>query len=61
MILTVMSYLLSRRTDLIGQMQDMLKNNSEYFANAEVIVQARLSLFLGYYCDNVFKSDASHD
>lgn len=58
MILTVVSYLLSRRKDLIGMMEDMLKTNKAYFESPQLneLVSARLSLFIGYYCDNIFKT-----
>jgi len=60
-ILTVMSYLLSRRNDLIRLLEEMLKSNHAYFnnGNLDALIQTRLSLFLGYYCDNLFKADQS--
>jgi len=38
MILTVMSYLLTKRNDLIMKLEDMLHKNEEYFANSGIIV-----------------------
>lgn len=57
--LTVMSYLLSRRADLILMMEGMLLKNFAFFSDPQQdpLVTSRLCLFLGYYCDNMFKSN----
>ena len=59
MALTVMSYLLSRRLDLIAMIEQMLRVNIQFFQNPDLhpVIRVRLCLFLGYYCDNLFKSN----
>ena len=59
MTLTVMSYLLSRRPDLISMIEQMLRANLPFFQNAKLhpVIIVRLCLFLGYYCDNLFKAN----
>ena len=56
--LTVMSYMLSRRTDILLMMESMLEINAQFFMdeNLDGLIRVRLALFLGYYCDNLFKS-----
>jgi hypothetical protein len=60
--LTVMSYLLSRRNDLISLLENMLKINFAFFSDQsqDPLITSRLCLFLGYYCDNLFKSDNAY-
>lgn len=60
-VVTVMSYLLSRRSDLIALLEDLLSKNFAFFADPALdpLVTVRLCLFIGYYCDNLFKAQAA--
>ncbi|CAD8073854.1 unnamed protein product [Paramecium primaurelia] len=57
-ILTVMSYLIQKRQDIVLLMEQLLTDNLLFFQNVqEQIIKLRLSLFFGYYCDNLFKKE----
>ncbi|CAK82350.1 unnamed protein product (macronuclear) [Paramecium tetraurelia] len=57
-ILTIMSYLIQKRLDIVQLMEQLLTDNLLYFQNVqEQIIKLRLSLFFGYYCDNLFKKE----
>ncbi|CAD8204480.1 unnamed protein product [Paramecium pentaurelia] len=56
MILTIISYLVQRRQDIIQLMEQLLQQNLQFFTNTtEQIIKVRFALFFGYYCDNLFK------
>ncbi|CAD8078453.1 unnamed protein product [Paramecium sonneborni] len=57
-VLTIMSYLIQKRMDIVLLMEQLLTDNLQFFQNVkEQIIKLRLSLFFGYYCDNLFKKD----
>ncbi|CAD8066142.1 unnamed protein product [Paramecium primaurelia] len=57
-ILTIMSYLIQKRLDIVLLMEQLLSDNLLFFQNVQdQIIKLRLSLFFGYYCDNLFKKD----
>ncbi|CAD8163781.1 unnamed protein product [Paramecium octaurelia] len=57
-ILTIMSYLIQKRFDIVLLMEQLLTDNLLFFQSIqEQIIKLRLSLFFGYYCDNLFKKD----
>ncbi|CAD8209120.1 unnamed protein product [Paramecium octaurelia] len=56
MILTIISYLVQKRQDIIQLMEQLLSSNLVFFTNTtEQIIKVRFALFFGYYCDNLFK------
>ncbi|CAD8079349.1 unnamed protein product [Paramecium sonneborni] len=57
-VLTIMSYLIQKRFDIVNLMEQLLVDNSSFFQNIQhQIIKVRFSLFFGYYCDNLFKKD----
>ncbi|CAD8119908.1 unnamed protein product [Paramecium sonneborni] len=59
MILTIMSYLIQKRQDIISLMEQLLQTNLSFFTNTtEQIIKVRFALFFGYYCDNLFKVES---
>ena len=57
--LTITSYLLPKRMDIINALDHMLKRNLDLLISSEtnVLIQARMALFYGYYTDILFKDD----
>ncbi|CAD8182699.1 unnamed protein product [Paramecium octaurelia] len=56
MILTIISYLVQKRQDIIQLMEQLLQSNLPFFTNTtEQIIKVRFALFFGYYLDNLFK------
>ena len=53
-----MSYLLSRRSDIIQLLETVLQEYAPYFSNDKLdpLIRSRFALFFGYYCDNLFKT-----
>ncbi|CAD8125119.1 unnamed protein product [Paramecium sonneborni] len=59
MILTIISYLIQKRQDIISMMEQLLQSNMQFFTNTtEQIIKVRFALFFGYYCDNLFKVES---
>ncbi|CAK67075.1 unnamed protein product (macronuclear) [Paramecium tetraurelia] len=59
MILTIISYLVQKRYDIIQLMEQLLSSNLVFFTNTtEQIIKVRFALFFGYYCDNLFKVES---
>ncbi|CAD8063570.1 unnamed protein product [Paramecium primaurelia] len=57
-VLTIMSYLIQKRFDIVSMMEQLLTENLIFFQNIQhQIIKVRFSLFFGYYCDNLFKKD----
>ncbi|CAD8091600.1 unnamed protein product [Paramecium sonneborni] len=57
-VLTIMSYLIQKRFDIVSLMEQLLVDNLKFFQNIQQqIIKVRFSLFFGYYCDNLFKKD----
>lgn len=69
MVLTVMSYILPQRKDLIGNFERTISTNVQYFLMdrstdkqdmddyqraKSVVLKSRFSLLLGYYADILF-------
>jgi len=56
MIVSVLSYIIPKRNDLLQLLQKTLIQNSNFFLNqsASALVRARLCLILGYYSENLF-------
>ena len=56
LILTILSYLMPKRRDLIKTLQDILIVNTKYFMDACDLIKARFCLFWGYFADALFLS-----
>lgn len=57
--LSIISHLLAPRQDVIASLDNMIKRNLELLIGGEMLVQARLALFYGYFTDILFKDDAA--
>jgi hypothetical protein len=55
--LSIISHLLAQRQDVIASLDNMIKRNLELLIGGEMLVQARLALFYGYFTDILFKDD----
>lgn len=57
--LTITSYLVPKRLDVVHALNQMLVNNLDLLLqNAPMIVQARMALFFGYFSDILFKNES---
>jgi hypothetical protein len=52
-----LSYLVSQRDDLIGDIENLLVSYKQYFFNEknDVLIKSRMCLFFGYYFENLFR------
>ena len=57
MSLTIVSYLLPKRVDIIAALDVILKRDLEGLIISHALVQARLAIFLGYFADILFRGD----
>lgn len=58
MSLTIISYLLPKRVDVVNALDFLLKRNLDVLLNdSHVLIQARMALFYGYFTDILFKND----
>jgi len=58
MSLTIISYLLPKRLDILQALDFMLKRNQNSLINdSHILIQARMALFYGYFSDILFKDD----
>ena len=57
MSLTIVSYLLPKRVDIIAALDVILKRNLEPLITSHILIQSRLALFLGYFADILFRGD----
>lgn len=55
--LTIVSYLLPKRVDIIAGLDVIVKRNLEALISSHVLIQSRLAIFLGYFADILFKGD----
>lgn len=57
LIISVLSYILPKRNDLVDILERTLKENAQYFYannNLPFILKSRFCLFLGYFSDTIF-------
>lgn len=55
--LSVISFLLPQRTDIISNIDLMMSRNLDKLLSAHTLIQARMALFYGYYADILFKNN----
>lgn len=56
LVLTVLSYLIPKREDLLKVLDETMCSHLEsLYATPSIIIRARMALFLGYYADTLFK------
>ncbi len=55
--LSIISHLLAPRKDVLASLDSMLGRNLDLLTKGELLVQARLALFYGYFTDILFQND----
>jgi len=61
--LSVLSYLVSQRDDLIEEIENLLVSYKQYFFNEknDALIKSRMCLFFGYYFENLFQGTGKRE